>query len=245
MMTTTARRLQACTANWQFPPSCVMFRGVQAETCLCVCSYTMSPLWAHAWYVVTPLPPCHRVALKLWFLLLPPAFYSRPPMGFFFLWSSGAREVLRWHLCFTSFFFFVFFYQVAWLFHVRRWHLFLAEYLEENLGCSHISELNMRGYLRVILFRKCSLYFFFFFFFADAAIRHKFRKEMTLRLFDVALSTKCCFRFTKSVPAASHLAMYESGLSTCVFIWTTKLTRGNCRLFSSRTCHRQNSAHMY
>lgn len=101
---------------------------------------------------------------------------------------------------------------------------------------SHYSELEMRGYLRVILFRKCALFFFFL---ADAAIRHKFKKEMTLRFFDVALSTKCCFRFTKSVPAASHL------LSTHVFILTTTLTRGNCRLFSSRTCHWQNSAHMY
>lgn len=60
---------------------------------------------------------------------------------FFFLWSSGAHEVLRWQLCFTSFFFHIFFYQVARLFHVRRWHLRLAEYLEENVGCSHISEL--------------------------------------------------------------------------------------------------------
>lgn len=83
-------------SHGQFPLSCVMFRGAQAETCLCGCSYTMPPLWAHAWYVVTPLPPCHRVALKLWFLLLPPAFYSRPPMGFFFFFFSfGALELAK------------------------------------------------------------------------------------------------------------------------------------------------------
>lgn len=141
MTTMTARRIQACTANRQCSPSCVMFRGAQAETCLCVCSYTMSPLWAHAWYVVPPLPPCHRVALKLWFLLLPPTFYSRPPVCFFFFflrWSS--RSVALTTLLYLVFFvlFFVFFYQVARLFHVRRWHLRLAEYLEENVGCSHI-----------------------------------------------------------------------------------------------------------
>lgn len=151
-------------SHGQFPLSCVMFRGAQAETCLCGCSYTMPPLWAHAWYVVTPLPPCHRVALKLWFLLLPPAFYSRPPMGFFFFFFSfGALELAK--CCVDNsasprFFFSYFFYQVARLFHVRRWHLRLAEYLKGNVGCSHISELEMRDYLRVILFRKCAIFFF-------------------------------------------------------------------------------------
>lgn len=175
MMTTTARRIQACTATDSFRYLVLCFEARRLKpvcvgaVILCrLCGRTLDMLLhryrlATVWHWSCDFCYCLRrfTPARLWVF-----FFFFFPLE---LWSS--RSVALTTLLHLGFFFSYFFYQVARLFHVRRWHLRLAEYLKGNVGCSHISELEMRDYLRVILFRKCAIFFF-----ADAAIRHKFRK---------------------------------------------------------------------